>query len=1449
MDFRELHRWFAPVRNDEVLDPDVGALWGGKLHGWQDWAALRDCRRVILLAEAGSGKSEEFRNQARTLAAEGKPAFFVRIEELADQGFEAALGPGEARTFEAWRSGTADGYFFLDSIDEARLNRKSFETALKRFARETGEGLERGSVFISCRVSDWKGGEDRRAIMDWLPAHRKPATRPEADEHARLLAPLFDERQTTNRSGQEEQQAPHELRVVQLVPLDAEQTMALARAAGVNDSGAFATAITKEGLDALRQRPSDVLDLATYWAQHGKLGSYADMVDYAIERKLAERDRFRPDNAILPADEARQGAERLAAAMTFGKSFTARAPGADHDPSLTTGAIDPAAVLGEWTDAKGNTLLSRGVFSPATYGRVRFHHRASQEYLSARWLNRLLLAGCPKAELWLLIFAEPYGVATLVPSLRPASAWLALWHPDICDEIIAREPMVLLQFGDPRSLGIEIRKRLLTILAKKHAEGEVSDTNLDARNLAMFADPRLAADILVAWEANDRDEFRFMLLRLIRDGAIPGCEAILRDTVKGGGERNYNRLVALGAMAACDDRDGLEAAARAVMAAPAELSAYMAAESAEVIYPKYLTTAELLTLIAEGAPPRSDSTGGFAYEVASLYRAAPTARDRAELVAGLGDLCLRPPFIESYQRISERYGYLADHLRPIAVAKIKALEGGQPSQTLIRLLMAIERAKERAIGDKDEPPLAGLVAANPHVNRSLLWADVAEARTHLEASERPLTAYWQVYFSGGELLWGVREADLEWLLDDVANRAEIDDRRVALSIVVTVLRDVGRIDAERARLERLVAGYPELTADLAGYYAPRIESEREREYRLNSQERKQQHAQKEAENKASWVEFRAALQANPAQLSAPENLVSWQAGVFRLKHLTHWLMRRTGLSSEKAPREWRLLEEGFDRPVAEAYRDGMRMLWRHVKPGRPQRETGGQVNRQWMNILAFASVGVDAAETPDWPQGLNDAEAALVARHACLAEERCPDWMDRLILAHPQIVVALIGKELAREWATDQQFHTDFLYHFGLREVVLTEPLQDQLVKVFLRSEAGRFETLERVISIIPKLELDDARRARLWKAFHSRFETHVASGNELFAMRNLAALLLVRPDEALAVLATWIGGDNPGPSVTRAARVFEALFDAHHHGFGVPALGHATVPALEGLVRLVYRHIRPQDDVYHGGTYSPDTRDNAATARNTILSGLLDRPGADSYWTVRHLAEEPEFALRMERFRELAHAKAEKDSEPPAWSAAEVREFERSYTAPVKTGADLMRVALGVFGDINFQLAKGDMSSRSVLERAQDEEEVQNWLGEQLLLRARGRFHVYREAEVALGDMPDIVLASTTAPCEVAIEIKHGGKNWSYRKLEDALRSQLAENYLKPVTRRQGILVITNHRKRGWDDPETGKRLDFGALVLALCIAAKEITRNTSGAIAVACIGIDATDPQGHRP
>ena len=182
--------------------------------------------------------------------------------------------------------------------------------------------MERAHIFISCRVSDWKGRDDRAIIERLLPSWEK-AAEPSAEVKTNpLLDPVFKEKSKTEPIQRKRERKVHELLVVQLHPLTNEQCELLAGAEGVSKPSEFMTEIREKGLDAFTERPGDVLDLASYWNSYGKFGSLSDMVEHAVGHKLEEREKDRPDNSVLSVEKARKGAERIAAALTLGKSFT-----------------------------------------------------------------------------------------------------------------------------------------------------------------------------------------------------------------------------------------------------------------------------------------------------------------------------------------------------------------------------------------------------------------------------------------------------------------------------------------------------------------------------------------------------------------------------------------------------------------------------------------------------------------------------------------------------------------------------------------------------------------------------------------------------------------------------------------------------------------------------------------------------------------------------------------------------------------------------------------------------------------------------------------------------------------------------------------------------------------------------------------------------------------------
>ncbi len=289
------------------------------------------------------------------------------------------------------------------------------------------------------------------------------------------------------------------------------------------------------------------------------------------------------------------------------------------------------------------------------------------------------------------------------------------------------------------------------------------------------------------------------------------------------------------------------------------------------------------------------------------------------------------------------------------------------------------------------------------------------------------------------------------------------------------------------------------------------------------------------------------------------------------------------------------------------------------------------------------------------------------------------------------------------------------------------------------------------------------------------------------------------------------------------------------------PILKTLPVELLGGLCRLGYVEVRLRDDVVHEGCFTPGIRDDAESARSTILTALTGRPEVAAYEMVQAIGRSGISGIRSTRFRELAHHMAETACQLARWEPEEVRTLEEGHVLPIKNGDQLLDAVCDTLDEICRGLAQDDAAPRRLLARAQDENEVQEWLADQIKTRSSGRVHVNCEPQVKGKKRPDTIAASTSCTAQVAIEIKHGNKRWTVPQLERALTHQLAELYLLPEHRRHGVLVISLHRPRTWREPGTRRHLSFNEVIARLQALAEQKRRNEVGEIVVRVVGVNA--------
>ncbi|MBL0115803.1 MAG: hypothetical protein IPP45_10525 [Sphingomonadales bacterium] len=92
-------------------------------HKGSNWDDLLQSLRVLIISEAGAGKTYECRTQQQTLWTAGEPAFYVELADLARSNLHDLLSHDEEERFDAWLKSQSDvATFFLDSIDELKLS-------------------------------------------------------------------------------------------------------------------------------------------------------------------------------------------------------------------------------------------------------------------------------------------------------------------------------------------------------------------------------------------------------------------------------------------------------------------------------------------------------------------------------------------------------------------------------------------------------------------------------------------------------------------------------------------------------------------------------------------------------------------------------------------------------------------------------------------------------------------------------------------------------------------------------------------------------------------------------------------------------------------------------------------------------------------------------------------------------------------------------------------------------------------------------------------------------------------------------------------------------------------------------------------------------------------------------------------------------------------------------
>jgi hypothetical protein len=1351
----------------------------GKLLRWSD-IMLRRC--AVILGEAGSGKTTEFKEQVRRCRAANGYAFFVPIEALASDGLPGGLQrPEDVTAFQTWQaSASSIALFFLDSLDEAKLRRHKLADALRKFGHGIGANpIGRARLIISCRGSDWDVYTDNTAVLDALP-------------RSFLTSDISGGGKTDTSF------------VFALAPLDIQQVSALAtHVAAVTNPNEFTLAITDARAQTFVERPADVIWVANYWRKHKSLGSLRDLVLADAREKLRDSGRSAQLRS-LSDQRAWEGALALAGVATLSgcSSFVA-----SDDPGrqiARVGEVDPTSVLSDWAPPEIAELLRLPLFDESTFGRVRIHEQSVQEFLAAAWLQSLVAKGLPRSQLDILLFPRtPHlSESVLRPCLRSTAAWLALNDAQTRNRLSLTAPEVLLGDGDPAGIPVDERQGILRRYVDRHRGRRKLFDSLGPMSLRRFAFGGLGDTVReLVCDRSLPEEVRCALLTIVAEGCLRECACAALQIARDESEPGAVRADAIAAVASTGDLPSLRAELLS-LGPDVDTDSSIVSAILKALFPAWITDSEVGQLIHRSQRKPRNLFNGLQYVIEyELPRRCPANR-RLGLVRVFLEL------LNSSDR-----GDLAWLHRPLLALlrlALQAISDGSPLPPEVDAVLAhfeeLKKHHEYVFVSKEEAPET-LLQGRPKMRRELFWKRVRDAE---EKKGSRIARYhdvvpwnWVLEFS---------KEDHEWLAHDSVHAVDDESRVLAFDCLLRTKIASADESSRQELVQRLISESGLLAQHLRGLESvPDLAADKEYQSHLRKMRAiEKKRDQRNEENKKT-------LEAAIDQIRLGQH-----AGA--LQHLYYI----AGPGSLRREVDAEKIQKMYGREVADAFFEGLRAFWRQADLPRPH-EWRKPDRVPLAAILGYAGLLLDVLEGVSLA-GLETKLRKLALRLAVWEANQPPSWFADLAIAEPEEARALLEPLVEKEFdLQDDQLRVlrldqicrlslpnarAIFVPFVVRFLQVGDPKRlDVLEAALLCVQGGGPEAIQEILALTPgrcRASCEDPKRFALWG---------------LFGMNN----------DGKGATDFVISLSTQDPS--RASEMVEELL-SKMWGWGDAGLDYPVFrlnkdgESLSKLIPLAFQHVPRSTDLHHESTYSPNRRDHAQDIRDRLLAWLAELPPEESLHHLQALADDPRLVELRDYllYRVKERFAAGKSCEP--WTAEEIVHWSRRFAHTPCNPSELFDTVWWTLVDIKNQLEGGDHSNKGLFnptEHPIPEKPVQIELIRELKRNAHSRYVAVAEEEISGSNYPDIRIHNSEVEGAIAIEVKIA-ERWSYRELVSAISEQIVGQYLRDPKSIYGILAIASSGpRRGWQHEDGRPIATFAELLEQLDADACRIAMQTT--------------------
>lgn len=1415
----QLDRRFLKFREPSAADGEVSnAYWrfGEDSKTWQD-VLLDPCS--VIVGEGGTGKTEEFKQQVLALRAEGKPAFLCRLEMLAEMPLPTVLELGTPEELKAWIKSDERAYFFLDSVDEAKLvSARSFEKAIINFAGSVQPFARRATVVISTRPHAWQAFTDRDLVcrlLELQPSERTGEPEERLDE---------DDAQEVRS---EQAQTPSDkkvaaINVLQLAPLDFEQIKHFAEESGVPDAQAFLDAIEHVNADVFANRPSDLPGLIELWQKNKKIGRYSEIVQNNIQNKLRETNPRHLTASPVGIDRIEDGAQMLAAAVTLtGRTSILYAPESAAG-DVRAVSIDPHHALPQWQPNEINALLSRSLFDESLFGAVRFHHRTAREFLTARWFQKLMQSGKGLREVQRIFFAKAYGGERLVvlPHMKEIVGWLAIWDDRIRDQVMQIDPKLLLSYGDASALDIETRAAILRRFVKQYAKQNHTPLSLDIREVRRLASPDLAPVIKeLLTQHRSHTDLRTLLLRTMREGKIAACAVIASGFATDSTIDDYSRSVAVQTVGVAGTVAQKRALIKTLLKNIERTDRRILAAVVETMWPDILIDQELMRILEDTDASKPYSIDSLEQELEKLIERIPDVDRGVALLNQATILIGKPPLHDAFCRISKAHAWIIQFVWKL-VEYVTAHEGlPDDSPLLLQALALCEQADHlsRYTGDVHNKAVA-LINQRPSLRHPLFWyyAEMERAR-----SAQPVNKFWLVL---GTPAFGILgENDVDAFLAALRERPLLDDRLIALSALASLYLRSEKNEALLQKIRVAIAGDATLEAALEDELKPREASQAEKDFAKSQKRRERDHEARKRKNEEGRRSFIERIKADPNLVGSLE--LAKNEG--KLQNSTLWLFsdirEKKSHSSRWTIADWEVLKVDYGDEVAQCFREFCIKLWRVYQPELRSEKKKETNSTPWIVIAGLSGLTMESRTSKDWVTKLTAEEAALATRYAVTELNELPPWTMALYQAHSDIVASVLLKEIEWEMSLAEEIAAPsyVLSRLLWNAKELGDLLRPKLVEIIQNGPPANSSALLASLSVVLR---NTAPLSKEFKAFVAKRAR--AGANEKVRSVWISALLCLDSEKGLKAFEAWVKEvKSSARAEERVSSVLNHIWGDRYERLSCEFKDFQKVPTLLCLIKIAHVHVKVEEDLTHDEVFSPGTRDHAQRSRDHLLKLLLEIPGQDTRDALLELSEFHVSEYPKNRMLVLAEEHAERDAaiEATSWTIEQITEFAEASEKTPTSQKELYDLAQSRLDDLKMEFEDGDESEANVFQRVVDEIEMRRSLSNRLRQAARGKYTIASEEELANQDRTDIRLHNPSVEGRLPIELKIAGK-WTAAQLSERIENQLIRQYMKES--RFGVFLVVNRGAekdtKSWTIAEK-KRQSFRQLIEWL---SKEATR-----------------------